>query len=399
MDHPRVLPDLAGLRIHEVFPAGRLGIDLSHADFRHTDLEGADLYNTWLVEADFSGAKASHAVFGGVTAGGAKFIDATLDDAHFMQAHLPFADFAGATLAGARFYGACLDEANLNGHQELVGAWFENASLKKTLLSQCNLSGANVRGANLLEANLTGTSLNGADLREARLVATNVEGSDFENALVHGASIWSLVGLPRRQGNLIISSPSEAQVTVDDLEVAQFIYLLLNREKLRNVIETITSRAVLILGRFTPERKAFLDVLAKEVRAHRLLPIIFDFERSTTRDFTETIKVLAGMSAFVIADITNPSSAPLELQATVPDYQIPFVPIIHEGEEPFAMFRDLSGKYDWVLGPVITYSSLDKLTEGFEKGILDRALSKRVELAKRKMAPIRKQAIEDFGKS
>ena len=395
-DHPRVRPDLAGLLVHEVFPIGRLGIDLSHADFHNTNLEGADLFNTWLVEADFSGAKASHAVFGGVTAGGAKFVDANLEDAHFMQAHLPYADFTDANLTGARFYGACLDEANLNGHQELVGAWFEDASLKKALLSQSNLSGANLRGTSLLHTNLNGTSLNAADLREARLVGTNIEGADFESALVHGASIWSLVGAPKRQGNLVISSPGEAQVTVDDLEVAQFIYLLLNREKLRNVIETITSRAVLILGRFTPERKVFLDALAKEVRKHHLLPIIFDFERATTRDFTETIKVLAGMSVFVIADITNPSSAPLELQATVPDYQIPFVPIIQKGEKPFAMFRDLKGKYDWVLRPVITYSSLDKLTEGFKKGILDRAWKKHQELAKRKTAPIEMQSIDDF---
>jgi hypothetical protein len=30
--------------------------------------------------------------------------------------------------------------------------------------------------------------------------------------------------------------------------------------------------------------------------------------------------ILAGLSCFVIADITNPRSAPLELQATVPNY-------------------------------------------------------------------------------
>jgi hypothetical protein len=39
----------------------------------------------------------------------------------------------------------------------------------------------------------------------------------------------------------------------------------------------------------------------------------------------------------VIVDITNPRSAPLELQATVPEYMIPFVPILERREEPFAM--------------------------------------------------------------
>jgi hypothetical protein len=169
-----------------------------------------------------------------------------------------------------------------------------------------------LRGASLLHANLTHASLRAADLRECRLVDTNIDGADFERALVHGASIWGLIGVPARQDNLVISSSDDAQVTVDDLEVAQFIYLLLNREKLRSVIQTMTSRAVLILGRFTPERKVILDALANEVRKHKLLPIVFDFERATTRDFTETIKVLAGLSAFVIADITDPKSVRYE---------------------------------------------------------------------------------------
>ena len=89
--------------------------------------------------------------------------------------------------------------------------------------------------------------------------------------------------------------------------------------------------------------------MAEELRSRNLLPIIFDFMGSSARDFTETIKVLAGMSLFVIADITNPKSAPLELQAIVPDYQIPFVPILQAGEQPFAMFTDLTNKDHWVL--------------------------------------------------
>ena len=95
------------------------------------------------------------------------------------------------------------------------------------------------------------------------------------------------------QSDLIITSPEDPTVTVDSLEVAQFIYLLLKREKLQNVIDTITSKAVLILGRFTPdERKKILDVIANELRKYNQLPIIFDFERSSARDFTETIKIL-----------------------------------------------------------------------------------------------------------
>src|SRR5262249_3645672 len=132
-----------------------------------------------------------------------------------------------------------------------------------------------------------------------------------------------------------------------------------------------------------------------ELRKYNLLPIIFDFERSDNRDFTETIKILAGMSLFVIADITNPRSAPLELQATVPDYQIPFVPIIQDNEEPFSMFRDLKSKYDWVMQPV-KYPSFAVLQRVFKEAILDRAWQKRKELERRKTSEVEALSADDF---
>ena len=41
---------------------------------------------------------------------------------------------------------------------------------------------------------------------------------------------------------------------------------MLHNQKIRDVIDTITSKAVLILGRFTDERKAVLDALRDELR-------------------------------------------------------------------------------------------------------------------------------------
>jgi hypothetical protein len=87
---------------------------------------------------------------------------------------------------------------------------------------------------------------------------------------------------------------NEPEITVDNIEVAQFIHLLLNNQKIRDVINTITSKAVLILGRFTDERKAVLDALREELRKRNLLPILFDFAIPASRDVTETIKTLAG---------------------------------------------------------------------------------------------------------
>jgi hypothetical protein len=53
---------------------------------------------------------------------------------------------------------------------------------------------------------------------------------------------------------------------------------------------------VLILGRFTDERKAVLDALREELRKRDYVPILFDFSVPATRDITETISLLARMA-------------------------------------------------------------------------------------------------------
>ena len=127
----------------------------------------------------------------------------------------------------------------------------------------------------------------------------------------------------------------EPEITVDNIEVAQFIYLLLHNEKIRDVIDTIGKKGVLLLGRFTEGRIAVLERLREKLRSLGFVPMVFNFDKPETKDFTETVRLLASLSHFVIVDITNPRSAPLELQATVPDYMVPFVPILQEeGRNP-----------------------------------------------------------------
>jgi hypothetical protein len=79
----------------------------------------------------------------------------------------------------------------------------------------------------------------------------------------------------------------------------------------------------------------------------------------------------------------------LELHATVPDYMVPFVPILQQGEQPFAMFIDLQNKYDWVLQPTIAYPSVDRLLEVLEDKIVRRAEEKFNELLARRANKLR----------
>ena len=151
----------------------------------------------------------------------------------------------------------------------------------------------------------------------------------------------------------------------------------------------------MILGRFTPERKEILDAIALKLREHGFLPIIFDFERPTERDFTETIRILAGLSLFVVADITSPRSSPLELQATVPDYMVPFVLLLQKGEDPFPMLADLQGKHDWVL-PVRIYDTKEKLLDRFRRAVIEPALELHAKLIARKAEGLKVVDIDDL---
>ena len=187
-----------------------------------------------------------------------------------------------------------------------------------------------------------------------------------------------------RQQDLIITREGEPDVTVDNIEVAQFVYLLLHNEKIRDVIDTVGKKGVLLLGRFTEGRLAILGRLRDELRKRGYLPIVFNFDKPETKDFTETVRLLAGLSHFVIADVTNPKSAPLELQATVPEIMVPFLPIIEEGQEPFAMLTDLWIKHrDWVFEP------LDALVGALDKEIIGPAEIRFDELIDRKAATMK----------
>ena len=247
------------------------------------------------------------------------------------------------------------------------------------------MAGADLTWADLSYANLSGANLKGADLSETQFNNTNLEGAILTGCRVHGIATWRIHGEPANQTDLIITRNDEATITVDDIRVAQFVYLLLNNQNIRNVVGTIGKKGVLILGRFTPERKEILNVLREALRKRNLVPMVFDFDRNEERDFTETILTLTGMSLFIIADITNPRSAPLELQATVPNYMIPFVPIIMQGEKSFSMFRDLKGKFDWVLDE-LEYDTLESLLAALDLGIITPAMKKHKQLLNRKAA-------------
>jgi hypothetical protein len=312
------------------------------------------------------------------------------------RAYLREADLGGADLSGADLTEAHLRRADLRGanltEADLGGANLSGASLSGVGLSRADLSGANLRRADLRYADLSGASLSGAALSLANLTEVDLSAADLTNCRVYGVSAWGLrLNASTKQQGLIITPHNEPEITTDDIEVAQFLYLLMHNEKLQRVIDTIGKKGVLLLGRFTNGRIAVLEQLREALRARDFLPIVFNFDKPETRTFTETVRLLAGMSRFVIADITNPRSNPLELQATVPECMVPFVPILDRNDDlkPFAMLEDLQiGHPDRVLA-VIRYPSVGRLIEVLDTEIITPAQERFADLLARKAAGLR----------
>jgi uncharacterized protein YjbI with pentapeptide repeats len=407
-ENPNVVPELSGANLSGEYLSGA-------ATLSGVKLSGVE---TYLTRANLKGADLSGANLGGADLAGANLIQANLREADLSEAKLSGAKLSGADLSKATLFGADLGQLRVKftGVNEgvlvgvdLAGANLIQANLREANLREANLSGANLSGANLFAANLSGANLGaanlfaanlsgatlgaanlgGVDLQFATLVEADLTDADLTGCRIYGVSAWGLKLEGTKQQNLVITGPEEPTVTVDNIEVAQFVYLLLHNKKIRDVIDTIGKKGALLLGRFTEGRMVVLERLRDKLRDLGFVPMVFNFDKPETKDFTETVRLLANLSHFVIVDITNPRSAPLELQATVPDYMVPFAPILQQGEEPFSMFVDLQNKYDWLLQPVVGYPSVDRLIEVLEDKVVRPAEAKFNELLARRTNQLR----------
>lgn len=314
--------------------------------------------------------------------------EADLTGANLFRVNLSMANLTKTNLDGANLSGANLTKADLswaNLHRaNLGGASLSEALLYYTCLVKADLYGAYLDRANLFAADLRGADLSKADLRNANLVGTNLENATIIDSNIYGINVWDIKKDGLKQQDLIIAPYTSFEaITIDDLEIAQFIYLLLNNQKFRDVIEAVTSKAVLILGRFTEERKKILDAIRDELRSRNFLPILFDFEKPATRDLTETVSILAKLSRFVIADLTDAKSIPQELSHIVPNMpSLPVIPLILKGQQEYSMFEHWP-RYPWVLS-VFEYDGEAHLIENLSIGVIDPAERKVQEIRNKK---------------
>jgi len=284
----------------------------------------------------------------------AKFIRSRLDYGNLSGADLRRAVMRQTRLGGANFKGA-----NMGG-VDLRQAWARGADFSDTILKKANMKAAILYNSNMVNADLTGASLVGVSLSRVDL-----SNSILNECKAYGVSIWDTILENSSQTDIDITPEGRGSITVDNMKIAQFIYLILNNSEIRGVIDSISSKMVLILGRFTSDRKEVLDAIRGKLRTMNFTPVLFDFEGPSTRDITETIVTLAHLSKFIIADITDAKSIPQELMAIIPHLpSVPVQPILLSGASEWGMYEHFEF-YPWVL-PKYEYKNLDDLMDNIE---------------------------------
>lgn len=274
--------------------------------------------------------------------------EASFYDLDLFEANLRRANLAEADLRGASFNGANLSEANLI-MADLEGVDMRKADLEKVNLSWNTLQDALLNEANLVETNLQHAKLRGVSLTRANLVETNLRYAYLTDCQVYGISLWRVHLEGAIQRDLVITEEHEPTITVDNLEVAQFVSLLLRYQTIRDTFDIKSKNVVLMLGCFTPNRRTFLSPLWEELSRHNLIPLTLDVGASGERDVTAPIRTLDHPARFILADLTDAGGLPQALQALIPHLpSIPVQPIRQANAKEDARFEYVE-KYPWIL--------------------------------------------------
>lgn len=379
----------------------RMVVKTSYSEqYRGINLRGLRLQGQIVGPIDLRGADLRDVSFSTVILPKADFTNADLRGADLQGCWLHGAILANAKIQGANFSGTFLGDATIRGAEADARTSFKDADLQ---------------GANLSMASLRGTSLAGANLQLAQVLETDLTSADLTGSQVFGVAAWSprindetcqenlivtpveptiVVNRSRRQNVVEVSGPVPPLRT-DSLEHAHLIHLMLNPD-LSHLLASVTNKGVLLLGRFSGKHGHVLDALRVALRNQGYLPLKFDFRRPEDRTLKETVLTLAGLCRFIIADLTEASSIPLELATIVKDYKIPVVPIQRKGRRTFSMFESIEQEFRDRVLPPLEYEEIDDLLKTLTKAIIEPALTLAADLVHSKGIVATKRKTRDY---
>jgi len=251
---------------------------------------------------------------------------------HFYGTRIHSAFAEGLNLSGSRFIDAEIEEGDFS-RADFSNCTFKNTRFNKTIFTQACFSGATFINCNLNRVNL---------------VEAQFDVKEITETVVYGISAWDIsLSDDSKQSKLIIEKSyelysdfiarGELPLMVDDIELAQFVYYLSNHKKMRDTINVLNHRGVLLLGQFREGGLERLYKLRQWLQERGYMPMIFDFTRPDSLSTNETIVTMAGLSKFVLADLAGPS-VPAELTEIFSSIKRPLLAF---GKHPYALFPNL----------------------------------------------------------
>lgn len=338
------------------------GTVITDIDFTGCNLNSVRFTDSQIINCKFFNCDLSNVKFDGCTIDSCEFSKkGVVKRAHdnlkiphlpeplYKAANLTFADFSNSTISNSTFNGCMLSEAN-----------FSNSTI-----TNCGFYLAFCYKANFYSTEFKYCYLDYSDLTESIFIETIFLKCNLSGSRIYGVSVWDIeIDELTLQNNLLINSKDDSVITVDNIEIGHFIYLLLNNKKIRDIIDTLTCKLVLILGRFTEERKPVLSFIKDKLRNMNYVPILFDFDKPRNRNFVETITCLAHLSKFIIADFTDSKIILEEVPHIVRTINIPVRPIILKGQKIPVTVSNLYG-FPWFLD-LYEYSSIEDIRNNFD---------------------------------
>ena len=261
-------------------------------------------------------------------------------------------DFSRMNLSGASINGAFAEGLNLRN------AVFEGSHFEEGDFSRADFRGATFRSTKFNKTILTGANLDGATFVNCNLNRVNLVGASFcvneiTETVVYGITAWDLVTSDEmKQSRLVIEKTydlysdliqqGKIPMMVDDIELAQFVYYLNDHKKMRDTLNILNDKGVLLLGRFKDGGLERLYSIREWLQSRGYMAMIFDFARPDNLSRTETVITMAGLCKFIFADLSG-ASVPAELQAILSQVK---KPVLAFGD-PYALFPDLADQ-TWV---------------------------------------------------
>lgn len=357
------------------------GNHIQDVDFSGCNLNGVDLEDCLIEHCNFKSCDLTSASFKNVKLIDCKFSkplpdvkykprderDLIIRESLHSAANLTLSNFSNCKIRDCNFRGCLLSQAN-----------FSEAKIWNSDFSYSYCFRVNFYDTDIIASNFAF-----ADLSETTFIETKFVSSDLSNARIYGISAWDIdIDDKSIQKNLSLNRTGESEITVDNIEIGQFIYLLLNNKKFREVIDTLTSKLVLILGRFSVERKISLTKIKDKLRELNYVPVLFDFEKPLSRDFIETISGLAHLSRFIIADFSDSKIVLEEVPHIAAIVSVPIKPILIRNEYEPVTIKNLQ-KYPWFL-ETFFYKDFNDIIENIQQQIIAPCESKILELKLKK---------------